>query len=175
MIFYHVDRSLRLQNKNIVELSPYVSETLYGSVFNNLSVHGNLYFRDFNKLSIQRDIEMTLEYVRVVKYPHLPSRFQSLFASKTLQECDFWIKQFGIKEYNLVTIECDDYFCFDCSWITPQLGMVVNLPTRCSPFSLGAMCDIANRYWSGEKSNTPILETLIPLPCKIIRTQKITI
>ncbi len=175
MIFYHVDRSMRLLGEETINPTPYVNDTLYGSIFHNLSVHGNLYFRDWNTPDVQRDIEITLEYIRSVKFPHLPSRFQSIFASKTLKECEFWINKFGIKEYNLVILESENYTELDCSWITPQPEMEVNLQTRCAPYSLGAMCDIANMYWSGEKTNTPIIEVLIPLPCKVIKTKRVTI
>ena len=172
MIFYHIDRCCRLLNQTKIELSPFETKVLYGSVFNNLSVHGNLYFRDLDRLNISRDIELTLEYIRVCKYPSMPSRFQSLFASRTIEESTFWIKFFpNNAPFGLTTIDTDNYQIFDCSWITPQPGMIPDIQTRCKPFSLGCMCDIANAYWSKKVSNKPIMEVLIPLPCKIVKTE----
>lgn len=172
MIFYHIDRCCSLLNQTKIELSPFETKVLYGSVFNNLSVHGNLYFRDLDRLNISRDIELTLEYIRVCKYPSMPSRFQSLFASRTIEESTFWIKFFpNNAPFGLITIDTDNYQIFDCSWITPQQGMNPDIQTRCKPFSLGGMCDIANAYWSKKVSNKPIMEVLIPLPCKIVKTE----
>lgn len=172
MIFYHIDRTCQLLNQSKIDLTPFVTENLYGSVFNNLSVHGNLYFRDLNFLNISRDIELTLEYVRVCKYQSMPSRFQSIFASRTIEESAFWIKFFANNvPFGLITIDTDNYQIFDCSWITPQPGMVSDIQTRCKPYSLGAMCDIADAYWSKKVSNKPIMEVLIPLPCKIVKTE----
>lgn len=175
MIFYHVDRLMRI-SEPIIELSPYETDTLYGSVFNNLSVHGNLYFRDAICLSFERDIEMALEYVRVCKYPFMPSRFQCVFGTQSIKETEYWVKQFSIKNfYNIIHIDTDRFYPLDCSWFTPQQGMIPNVMTRCKSFSFGAMCDMADKYWSGTHTNTPLIEVLIPLPCKVdfIETKKV--
>lgn len=173
MIFYHIDRTSNLLPKQkMIEPFHAQDNLLFGSVFDSLSSHGNNYFRYLGVPDLNRDIEITLEYIRAYRYSQYPSRFQSLFASRSLQEALFWTKYHPAdRPLNLITIETDKFNFFDCSWITPQDGMLdgLNIKSLCRPFSLGAMCDIADCYWSKKQTKKPIIEVLIPLPCKIIK------
>lgn len=174
MIFYHVDRFQSLNNIANLDYCLKSNTQPYGSIFNELSSHGFNYFVRNDKTDLFSLYEIVLEYVRVLKYSNMPSRFKSLFASKHLNDTLFWVSYCcnANQPFNLVTIESNNYVELDCSWFTMQNNTHITIPSNINPKSIAAVAEIANNYWRGLKTNTPINEVLIPLPCKIIKIKK---
>ncbi len=173
MIFYHIDRTCKLTAQSEISFVKKDFSKPYGSIFDNLSKHGFQYFSSDESLNYSKEYEIILEYVRAVKFPHLPSRFTCLFASKDRETALKWACNNSINNaiFNLVTVEADVFYAFDYTWFTPQLETQIVIPACCAKNSIGSICELANNYWSGAKTNTPLIEILIPLPCKIIKSE----
>lgn len=171
MIFYHVDRLKSINACGTLEIPIQNPSLPYGTVFGSLSQHGNNYLLSPQNLNFSREYEMTLEYIRATKFPHLPSRFQCLFASKSKEEAIDWAKQFCATEqfFHIVEIECDKYFEFDYSWLSSN--QISDIQFTGPIQSLAFYFDIANQYWKGNKTHTPKLEILIPYPLKVIKIE----
>lgn len=114
-------------------------------------------------------IDFIFELVRQAKFPHMPSRFQSLFAVKELSDFYAWS---GL--VNDITPN-SQLFELDVPDETPRLdayflkgGIVFNPdPSSCYFHSLAAQSyDLAIKYWSGESSDHPQYEYLVSLPLK---------
>lgn len=98
----------------------------------------------------QLNRELLLENVRLQFYPHMPSRLKCLWVTMTRDESTIWMTNF-LKSPNLelITLESHD---------SP-----VKVDSMCLPLardSLAIKEKKAHSYWSGQISNTPMIEYL---------------
>lgn len=117
--------------------------------------------------------EFALEYIRVLNYPSLPSRFQSIFAVQTLEEAEQWKNFFlntnpNLGKINIVRLEYDNYFIGDTNWFNYKVLYDFYPTDKFGNASYAAFCYYANKYWSGEITPSPKKELLVRLPCKVI-------
>lgn len=169
MIFYHVDRCNSLHS--IGELSFIPVNKIVDLGF-NISCHGlNHFYR--NKADWNEIYELALEFVRQRKYPQLPSRFECFFAHETKETALDWAMRYlkPDAEFQIAEVDTEVFYKFDYSWFTPEQG-ITHIRLQSNSLTLSAACEIADNYWSGKKTNTPKIEVLIPLPCRIVNITK---
>lgn len=166
MIYYHIDRDLTIKAQKTLSFEFHLSGLCSGKIFPSLSAHGVHYLVHDEKHEISRDYELVLEYVRAALFPKYPSRFVCLFAHQDKNAALSWANEYHKgKPFNLVTIESERGYTFDASWIThPSSKNRLPIPRT----SYIQYIENAYSYWNGERSDAPMLETLIPLPCKIV-------
>lgn len=203
MVLYHIDRSGTLQPGADINLLPLdtLSENCIGSVFfrefpDGVSYHGCNYtkaechclqsinisgydFLDsrsvFGQITIASSslIELTFELVRRNYFPSSPSRFQSLFAVKDLDEFKKWPelldRAHNPQSHFLELSVPESTPCFDADLVKGGLNCVVekanaNLNRYYIGHLLPACFDMAYKYWSGESTENPRWEYLIRLP-----------
>ena len=165
---YHIDRSCLLSKNQILACTNnYELEDLFNCYSNSLSAHGIRYLA-LNCLTDTSSFlwEIALEYVRMLKYPNYPSRFKCLFAIEKLEEIEIWKSLIGNNPHQIVKIE---YYKFDARWITNP-GSFHNYcnTNKFDNISFGSYCFFADKYWSGQSTNSPLWELLVELPCKCI-------
>ncbi len=172
MIYYHIDRTCSIQIGNL-DFSR-KSTPPFGASFSHLSRHGYNYFAGQSDSNNSREWEFALEYIRATKYPNLPSRFQCLFATSSEKDFRQWLHYFFQypSPFHMVKIESDSGYEFDASFFTGAKLSDFPFTLQSHPTSLGAMCEVADHYWAGEKTAKPFLEVLIPLPCKVVEIEK---
>lgn len=170
-IAYHIDRNNNIHN-NYLELntSEFLDVCQLSKYFNmmyenGLSNHGITYLSDINAFQNLQEfnnmmIEHFVEFVRVIKFPNIPSRFQCLFAIPSLEDINKWPELSG--DYSIYEIEydTDKVAILDAN----QLNGGINTNGNYSPCT---NIVYAEKYLSGELSESPKLEILIPLPVKI--------
>lgn len=172
MVFYHVDRRRNINECGKLEI-PFKSLLLSGITFDSVSCHGNNYLYQPQSLNFSREYEIVLEYIRTLKFPKFPSRFQCLFASKTKEEALEWAKKYCTPEefFQIIVIQSDIFYEFDYSWFSPEKGQVLPAVIRSEINSLAFYMEIAYQYWSGNKSFNPRLEVLIPYPVDVVKIE----
>ena len=82
MFVYHIDRTKSLYINQVLSLeNSFELNDIFNIYNNSLSAHGINYLAQniFNNIS-SFIWEIATEYVRILKYPQYPSRFQCLFA-----------------------------------------------------------------------------------------------
>ncbi|MEK3699367.1 hypothetical protein NYE33_20555 [Paenibacillus sp. FSL R10-2199] len=172
MIAYHIDRlgslkageTIRLRD---VSLNPSILKDILDQRYpSGLSMHGDKYYATQANEGELQDIltENIYEYERRLHYPNLPSRFQSFFASETIETAMFWVSRIGLHNYNLWEVEFseDKYVKLDAAW----LGIDKN------NLSFPVAAYFSEKYWSGVASENPQWELLIQPPVRIIRIVK---
>ena len=145
MTFYHIDRDKTLKTGTVM---PHViTNYSISKIFSDVYEHGLHYL--FHNEQDTRSVlcEWILEYVRVTLFPKMPSRFKCLFATKSRDEAIVWA-QYSRK----ICIPND----------SPYL-----LPTSVDLSSTAILFEKAVKYWSGQRSDIPRLEVLIPYPCQV--------
>ena len=96
--------------------------------------------------------ELAMERVRSERFPHLPSRLYSLYASRSLEEAHSWagfFQRLGRTVYSIVLLEVD--------------GSVFD-GDACNCFDgVGDDSDLENalRYWQNAPTEKPVIETLV--------------
>jgi len=125
---YHIDRSCsnHFQDGDILTISPtftdYNTNKLLESTYNNkLTRHGQQYLvNPINPTNPWNTLYETIfEYERRINFPQLPSRFQSFFATQTLEDVDHWIGKLNLNEYIpvwKVYVDPNKVFKADASW-----------------------------------------------------------
>lgn len=130
---------------------------------NGVSPHGYQYLllpsNSFDHdLRLNKKIEVYLEEIRRLKFPHLHSRYESMFGFQTLKEAMGWKDTNGMS-FNIFEILTEnDYLIAD----------MMNL----SSFGDKTKELNATLYWKGLPNNQgkePIWEVLIKLPVKVGR------
>lgn len=169
MKFYHIDRD---QTLTLGTIFPYLTpqNCAISKKFPIISQHGVHYLLHDEKDSRSVLCDWILEYVRATMFPHMPSRFQCFFATKTKEEALSWATYWNIKNFNLVEIETDNFYELDCSWFTDKCSLPTSFHQSLKSFDPTATARIfeeAVKYWGGEHSNIPRLEILIPFPFQV--------
>ena len=115
----------------------------------------------------QRVREIELEYVRRLRFPDHPSRFQSFFAAKTKADTRLWLKELnanaahpGYCVWEIQYDECRPYAYLDAAWRDIQLSdsdhnRIIYSAYEQHLWSLS--------YWSGEITSSPRMELVISL------------
>jgi len=171
--FYHVDRSGTLQAGMDITLTQYKNVTPRelqqhaDELFpDGVSHHGSSYFlggkSDFlgdesNPKLASFQIDVLLEYVRRAHFPRRPSRFQSVFATDSLESAQKFRQERGQANQAIWEVRSEKYFPADEDWLS--------LGTSVLAFSYSA-----HRYWSGEpRGPQPSWEFLLSPPVKVIQ------
>ncbi len=197
MMFFHIDRlgtfpqkkeeqRIPTQNTYNTREAERMFEMLYPNGVNKM---GHLYLSPFDidmsgsgingTLENHRifTIEYAFEMVRLLRFPELPSRFQSLFACQAEQDVCDWYNILKENHYDMSRavvkiIETDDCFVADAAWRdkrleingSSEIGKHVKY-TVFSPFAYHAW---AYDYWSGKPTSNPKIEVLCRLPVSVI-------
>ncbi len=172
--FYHV----------VTERPMYLGQII---TFDNNN-HSGVYNRVINKIEIVKDIianpskykqeeldhhtkvalrELALEQVRKEKYPNYPSRLESLYVSKNLEDAEMWANSFianGREVFQIVKLKTDG---------NEFIGDAYN----CFEGNIDEKQNILNayNYWENrvnKTGNTPIWETLIDGKIEVIEIIK---
>lgn len=132
---------------------------------NGLSVFGADYLTehlrycrqdDFGYISHSMTIDVFFELVRRIRFPSLPSRYESFFAWETEEEAKvFAAKKWKQGEANIFVVESDNCCKLDMSLLT--LGN-----TYIEGFYF------ADKYWNKGQSDRPIWEYLLSFPVRVI-------
>lgn len=120
MFVYHIDRTNSLSvNQTLSCINGFDLQDIFSIYNNSLSVHGVRYLTQniFNNLASSL-FEIATEYIRILKYPHYPSRFKCLFATEDLKQATTWKTLFNNPSCQIVKIQCDKCYKFDATWIT---------------------------------------------------------
>ena len=168
MTFYHIDRDKTLKTGTVMPhvITNYSISKIFSDVYEHYLFHNE---QDTRSVLC----EWILEYVRVTLFPKMPSRFKCLFATKSRDEAIVWAQYWNRQDYNLVEIEADTYIELDCSWFTDSRKICIPndspylLPTSVDLSSTAILFEKAVKYWSGQRSDIPRLEVLIPYPCQV--------
>lgn len=167
MVAYHLDRENTLRESSDIVLiktnSGFDDSVISFYGFDSVSSWGfQIYqhllspnFANFRFLSTFH-LELQAESIRKQFYPDKPSRFKSIFAVKNLSDFKLWKDPLPVNnESHIYEIEYDSSQCalLDAYFLKGGIG--------CDPFT-----EIQNllKYWSGQLSDNPLPELLIPLP-----------
>ncbi len=165
MELFTVDRRSTLRKGLVCELVEHaditpediqklVAELCPGGV----SAHGELYLLRTNSTTNVTDAntEVLFELVRQAKYPHLPSRYQSIFAVDSLDAAQSFKEYTGSNEAPVFQLSADDAFRADMRLLDARMSALVKVM-------------FANRYWQGlpHPEQEPFWEWLVPCPAII--------
>lgn len=136
---------------------------------------------DFHRIKSPVDdrlIEITFELVRRLYFPQYPSRFQSLFTVKSIEEFNKWPELFsnGLQKpslcnYHVYEINVSDNTpSFDSKWLNSGISAGIDKNRRFYyRVGISFLYDFAYHYWSRDLTDNPRLEYLVKLPVKIGR------
>ncbi len=175
MIAYHITHSNVEKNQIYELLEPdfsIIDDSMKHVITNNfpegLSHWGNyLYPKRANFQTAGMSVYETIyEYERKLNYPEKPSRFQSIFATKSIEDLKLWIPTFQgrnipffiwkIDTLDSKVIELDSNFLAG--------GDVLGLQT----FAPALTAYVAKEYWNGSMTGDPRKELLISPKIKFI-------
>jgi hypothetical protein len=171
MFVYHIDRANSMSINQVLSLENGFDLNDIFNIYNNsLSIHGIHYLSQNPYNDIPSFLwEFAAEYVRILKYPQYPSRFQCLFAVENLEQLDAWKTFFEKSNFQIVKLECSKIYKFDANWITKPGSFKNYLKNnKFDNVSFASYCYFADKYWSGQPSPSPLWELLVPLPCKCV-------
>lgn len=194
MLLYHIDRAGTLRPGNSIDLVPIdqLPETLKGSELFarldlGLSRHAITYLNPictpqpytivngqahcsmdtlWHQLSFadHRILEYTFELVRRAHFPQYPSRFQCLFALRSIDDFKSW-PELSQERATIYEIEAPDTtHCFDAAWLKGGLNRGISQRNYHISYAPTLCFDMAYKYWSKIPSDSPRWEYLIPLP-----------
>lgn len=111
-------------------------------------------------------IEYNCEIVRRAYFPQYVSRFQCLFAVNDVSEFSLWpeLEQTSGKSHILELELNSEIPRFDSNWLKGGLILSGNLECSYIGYLPAASFDAAYNYWSGNPTDDPRWEYLIPLP-----------
>lgn len=170
-IYYHVvtEKPMHLNQEIIFNNTTHSSlyervETLkekVNEIYSNPDKYKNEQLDHHTRVALR---ELALEKIRISKYPNYPSRLNSLYVSKTLEEAQMWYDYFiklGRKIYQIVKIEFigksftgNAYKCFDGT-----IDESENLK-------------LAELYWKNNCEDKTINETIISGKIKVVEIIK---
>lgn len=164
MSFYTVDRKYTLCPGQVCGLTIYKDinppalqfhvDTLFPD---GVSAHGEMYFlkNEAHTSIVSPMLETFFEYVRRARFPHLPSRFQALFAVDSLAAANQFKADFGKASDPIYRVEADVAIKADMRLLTAQTTLVTSY--------------FGELYWSGmpHPEGNPFWELLLKCPVKI--------
>lgn len=163
--YFTVDRERKLAPCQLITLvryndvSPRELQTHVSNLFpQGVTSHGECYLLRGQTPAngVNAVIELLFEYVRRSQFPGCPSRFQSLFACKSLSDAEAFKTQYGTPESLIWEVEANNAFKADMKLLTLQ-GSLLTLSYN------------AVRYWSSLPSDAnPFWEFLLIPPVSVI-------
>ncbi|MBO5208032.1 MAG: DUF2441 domain-containing protein [Lachnospiraceae bacterium] len=196
MILYHLDRQNTLPTDKSKQLSFPIdtrntleANTLFNSLYpNGISKTGERYLNPFDirldTLESSKNtcanfriytIEYVFEMVRLLHFPHFPSRLTSLFACRCPEDVVHWYNilcknSMDTSNATVKIIETSNKtFIGDSFWRDDLLTLKVDA-ARQSVFSPFAYHEWAKKYWNGVTSASPSIEVLCELPVTVIES-----
>lgn len=174
MIYYSADRRGLYSPDREISLTQWndVSPSILQDFLNNnypegLSTHGEMYLLKNTALATNTSVllEMLLENVRLAKFPEKPSRLQSMFACRTIEE----VRSFQ----NGVGANAGGHIYEVVSDAPVHVGDMGLYTLNCTSIILMSRLDM---YWRGETlpadlapEHQPFWEVIVPLPAMIGR------
>lgn len=169
MIVYHVDRKSQLSVNQIINLQSDITLDNIFDIYNNtFSEHGLNYINQYSDSSVW---ELCLEFIRLNYFPNYPSRLQSFFCIKTLEEALFWKGFFSSQtnsKINICKIEANTIHEFDVRWITNPPSIPINDNFPFNNGSIATILQCSYKYWNQELTDNPLKELLVELPVKVV-------
>jgi hypothetical protein len=180
-LYYHLSRGTLFNSGDIIEKEPYYDECIITSLApmfdaeylshlismakDGLSLHGARYLIQINNAAPNVSypnffMELYYEYIRWKYYPNKPSRFQSLFAWRTLKEAfDFFKRSSRGRIYEIKV--ANNFFVGDMNLLKLNLD-----PAQQEQF--------ARDYWEGKPMSRDAgykaaWEYVIDLPAEIVK------
>lgn len=178
MLVYHVDR-LGTMTPGVLPLMPIEdsapSEVRFfaDSMFpEGISYAGHVFLKSvpLTDNSNPEIKEIEFEYIRRIWFPEMPSRYQSLFASRTLTEAFSWryrlCKGKSYPNTCIWEIEAPDHAMFDldASWRD-----IVHRENGVRMYSVWRNYSEAHAYWSRRKTEQTRMEVVLPLSTGQVR------
>ena len=180
MIAYHLDRYSSLSAGQILNLEPFHYEMgfqnmNFNTLAHNLSLIGFDSISHFGKIMTEnvemdtlpmltnRYIEFIFEMVRTREFPDMPSRLKCLFSFPTLSCIKEWSEYLIQSSSPVWEVSCDSESVITLDARFLRAGDHLHNPDDSVTY------DNARKYWNRETSPRPLLETLLPLPAKIVR------
>jgi hypothetical protein len=163
MILFTVDRNnayssgYQLTNERFTDIHPDVLQAHVDTLFpNGLTKHGERHFlRDTNKHGvIEAEIELLFEYVRRGSFGSKPSRFQSVFATDSLDQAKAFRQRYGGGHESIWMLNGEPVFKADMSLLRRGATTLVS-------------SWLAHEYWKGHASSDPFWEYLLLPPVTI--------
>lgn len=176
MRFYHIDRQKSINRIGDIKLQSVPSTHPLSKIFPVIAEHGIHYLLHKVHEKPCLETELVLEYVRSVLFPNMPSRFCCLFAVREKPQLNSWLK-YCESDFNLLEIEADKFYELDASWFStraitePQLSATMSNAGVIHRLSIAPTFEEAVRYWNGDRSTAPLIEALIPLPCRVVKIE----
>ena len=176
MVFYHIDHQQLITQPGNINLFSVPKNHPLSRIFPALSKHGVHYLLHKESDRTAVEIELILEYVRSIVFPNKPSRFCCLFAVKEKESLNQWV-EYWKGDFNVVEIEADEFYELDASWFSkPSITEHLLTATMSNLNSIhlqsvAPTIEEAVRYWYGIRSNVPLMEVLIPLPCRVLKIE----
>lgn len=174
MKFYHIDRLKLIKHTGDIKLQTVPQPHPLAKIFPAVSEHGVHYLLHEVPEKPSLETELVLEYVRAMLCPEMPSRFVCLFAVREKSQLNPWLKYCN-SDFNLLEIEADKFYELDASWFSkraitePQLTATMRNLNVIHHRAIALTFEEAARYWCGLRSTAPLMEALIPLPCRVVK------
>jgi hypothetical protein len=164
--YFTLDRAKTLKAGQRIDLvrygdvTPPELQTHVNSLFpQGVTSHGERYLlrAETPANGVNSVIELLFEYVRRSQFPKCPSRFQSIFACKTIEEAEAFKNQHGTPDSLIWEVEASKGFRVDMKFLTLQGSLLI-------------LSYNAARYWEGLPSDAnPFWEFLLTPPVKVVR------
>ena len=182
MIVYHIDRNntlkegLEIQLKLLNNSNNFFVQTLFPD---GLSMHGLHYVDETlqhnqGNLAEYYSLEYEYELVRRIYFSKLPSRFQSFFALRNLDQIKQWNDVFSNQDIVWeVEIENSFFIERDSNLLRPTLTKEESNNNEILHFSPNNSFYYSYLYWNGARTETTRAELLIPLNQQSIKIKGI--
>lgn len=108
-------------------------------------------------------IEYSLELIRRVYFPHLPSRYQSFFAISSLENINDW-PELTNKPYDIWEVDIgEDYHMFDSNLLKGGITCLMNDNEFIQQFSPSLCFELSFSYWNKSRGDISRLEIITNL------------
>lgn len=171
IVLYSADRRGRYNANALMDFSSmqppvtdtYAIDSFIGAKFNfKISEHGLRYLFPRRELNGDDLMELIVELVRQMQFPEKPSRYQSIFACKSVEDADSFRKKYREQEgpqpiYEILINEDTNV----------HHGDMRLLDLNASSDNAAMVFTKAIWYWSGISSMNPFWEYIVPLPIQV--------